>query len=330
MTATAGMESAAQERLDAVLAAPPTGRSRHTQTIKLAHAGTPRNNTSSSRRLRGPHGPQLHRTFSASSKRSCRTSRLDRQNERFVPTAFNGAIDRIRKAGKATPVLFGHELGNVHAVLGMIPPDGWSVHHDGLRARGWVDTTDPIGAKLFKMLRSNALQWSIGFSLIGGKNATRGPDGVVVLEQVDELFELSVTPLPANSRTRTIGAKAERIPTHAELLERETALGLDGALARLEHGRRVITQTLDELHAHEDALRNDGVIAAVERMRYRRAPDLDTAVARMREQTREGMTRLLGGKAHRPRRPRDELRDRADQASRDYALDRALTFDPRA
>ena len=138
-----------------------------------------------------------------------------------MPTAFNGAIDRIRKAGKATPVLFGHELGNVHAVLGMIPPDGWSVHHDGLRARGWVDTTDPIGAKLFKMLRSNALQWSIGFSLIGGKNATRGPDGVVVLEQVDELFELSVTPLPANSRTRTIGAKAERIPTHAELLERE-------------------------------------------------------------------------------------------------------------
>jgi hypothetical protein len=111
-----------------------------------------------------------------------------------------------------------------------------------------------------------------------------GQDGIVILDEVDELLELSVVPVPANSRTRTIGAKSDRIPTRAELLERETALGLDGALARLEHGRRVIAPSLDELRAHEDALRSDGVVAAVERMRYRRAPDLDTAVTRMREQ----------------------------------------------
>jgi hypothetical protein len=139
---------------------------------------------------------------------------------------------------------------------------------------------------------------------------------------------------PASSRSATVAAAGSwpgrGCSPRWTLLERETALGLDGALARLERGRRVIAPSLDELHAHEDAIRSDGVIAAVERMRYRRAPDLDTAVARMREQMREEMTRLLGGKAHRPRRPRDDLRDRAEQASRDYAPKRALTFDPRA
>jgi len=111
-------------------------------------------------------------------------------------------------------------------------------------------------------------------------------------------------------------------------LERETALALDGALARLDHGRRVIAPSLTELRARENALRSDGVIAAIERMRYRRAPDLDTAVTRMREQTRHAMLRVLGGtpKAH---RPRDPLRARADRVSQEFELERALSHNPR-
>jgi hypothetical protein len=69
-------------------------------------------------------------------------------------------------------------------------------------------------------------------------------------------------------------------------------------------------------------------------MRYRRAPDLDTAVTRMREQTRAEMERVLGGtgtgKAHAPRKPRDEQRARATQATAEFNLERALTFDTRA
>ena len=127
----------------------------------------------------------------------------------------------------------------------------------------------------------------------------------------------------------TTSSKATaRIPTRTELLERETALGLDGALARLEHGRRVIAPSLDELHTREDALRRDGVIAAIERMRYRRAPDLDTAVTRMREQTRQTMLRVLGetDKAH---KPHDPLRARADRVSQEFELERALSHNPR-
>jgi hypothetical protein len=177
------------------------------------------------------------------------------------------------------------------------------------------------------MVQTGVLSWSVGFTLA---RRQRGRDGINELIEVGELYEISATPVPANPRAVTTSSKTtHRIPTRTELLERETALGLDGALARLEHGRRVIAPSLRELHALEDALRSDGVIAAIERMRYRRAPDLDTAVGRMREQTSEEMTRLLGGKAHQPRRPRDELRDRAEQASAEFALERALSFDSR-
>jgi hypothetical protein len=182
------------------------------------------------------------------------------------------------------------------------------------------------------MVQKGVLSWSVGFTLARKQRAS---DGINELVEVGELYEISATPVPANPRAVTTSSKAtDRIPTRAELLERETALGLDGALARLEHGRRVIAPSLDELHAHEDALRNDGVIAAVERMRYRRAPDLDTAVTRMREQTRAEMERVLGGtgtgKAHAPRKPRDEQRARATQATAEFNLERALTFDTRA
>jgi hypothetical protein len=72
----------------------------------------------------------------------------------------------------------------------------------------------------------------------------------------------------------------------------------------------------------------------IRRIRNQRALSLDAAVERLREQTRAEMERVLGardtGKAHRPRRPRDEQRARANQVAAEFELERALTFDSRA
>jgi HK97 family phage prohead protease len=287
------MQQAAQERLDAVLAAPPTGRSRHSQTIDLA------------RQHAREHPAHIKAVAEVTATAPDITGQFealvsdfgpDRQGERFAPTAFNNAVAKIVKAGRSVPVLFGHSASDANSVLGAVPSDGWRIDANGLHAHGWIDVADSVGAKIHRMLKNGALQWSIGFSRVGGKKTSRRDhDGTVILQEVDEVLELSAVPVPANSRTRTIGAKSDRFPpSTSELLARETALGLDGALARLEHGRRVIAPSLDELHAHEDALRSDGVIAAVERMRYRHRPDADAAVEAMREQTREQMLRILG------------------------------------
>jgi HK97 family phage prohead protease len=326
---TTAAYAAGMARLDDVLNSSPVGKSRHDQTFRLA------------RHHVRPHVVTKAAVAEVAAVDSVGTFEAlvsdfgpDRQHERFAPHAFDNAVAKIRNDGISVPVLFGHAAADAISVLGAVPPDGWRIDAQGLHATGWIDTLDPVGAKVHRMLKAGTLQWSIGFSLVGGRKRSRpGPDGITVLEEVDNLLELSVVPVPANSRTRTIGAKADQpdIPTHAELLEREAALGLDDALVRLERGRRVVAPTLDQLAAREAAI---GDLPFVERLTSLRAPTLDAAVERMREQMRDDMTRILGGdtgKAVRtPRRPRDEQRHRANQVAAEFELERALTFDPRA
>ena len=87
----------------------------------------------------------------------------------------------------------------MESVLGMVPSTGWSITNDTLVARGWIDTSDSVGAKVFKMLKNGSLLWSIGFRIVNGNKSRRGPDGTVVIDRVDELLELSVVPVPATA-----------------------------------------------------------------------------------------------------------------------------------
>jgi HK97 family phage prohead protease len=129
----------------------------------------------------------------------------DRQMQAFVPGAYDKAIAKIKQEGKATPILFGHSSKIAAAVLGVVPPDGWTITTEGLVARGWIDTEDPVGAKVYRMIQKGALTWSIGFTM----TKTRpGRAGVTELIEVDELLELSVTPTAANERARTLSAKS--------------------------------------------------------------------------------------------------------------------------
>src|SRR5688500_4231332 len=107
MTATAGMQAAAQERLDAVLAAPPTGKSRHTPVTDLARQHTREHPTHiKAVAAVAATAPDYTGEFEA----LVSDFRPDRQRERFAPAAFDGAIAKIRTAGRSVPVLFGHSI----------------------------------------------------------------------------------------------------------------------------------------------------------------------------------------------------------------------------
>jgi HK97 family phage prohead protease len=328
---------AAQARLEEVLNSPPTGRSRHAQTVDLArrHALQARADDLIVKQVAAT---DVEADPSGQFVAMVSDYKPDRDGDRFLPGAWTTAIARIRQAGRPLPLLFGHDTHNAGSVIGPVQPDDIWADAKGLWIRGWLDVGDSLGQRLHRMVQRGVLSLSVGFSVA---RKQRGTDGINELVEVGELYEVSATPVPANPRAVTTSSKAtDRIPTRSELLERETALGLEGALARLEHGRRVIAPSLAELHAREDALRSDGVIAAVERMRYRRAPALDIAVARMREQTREQIRRILGDDT--PRKSRDPLRARAgrpcgrcargrpDRVSQEFELERALSHDRRA
>jgi HK97 family phage prohead protease len=320
------MPAAAQARLDRVLSSPVRGRSRHDQTRDLARHHVPATDVIT-KAVAEVEAPDAVGTFEA----LVSDYGPDRRDERFAPGAFDNAVAKIRRNGRSVPVMFGHAQADANAILGAVPPDGWRIDGEGLHARGWLDTADTVGLKIHRMLKNGALQWSIGFTLVDSRKASRRDQfGMRILDEVDELLELSAVPVPANSRTRTIGVKANNhIPTAAELRAHEIELGLSSAVDSLERNRRMIVPTMDELAAREAAL---GDLPCIERLTSRRAPTLDAAIERMRTETREQMTRILGGgKAYtRPTTPRDEQRRRATKATQDYELERALNHDTRA
>jgi hypothetical protein len=187
------------------------------------------------------------------------------------------------------------------------------------------------------------LGFSFGYLIL---DAVKRGDGVREIRALD-VYEVSCTATPMNGTTRVISwksrdaARARRedpdyVPSHAELLAHEAALGLDGALNRLERDRNMLvpTPTMAEL-AEQEAAALAG-LPFIARIRRQRAPSLDAAVSRMRADIRQEMLRIFGGggdtgKAYAPRTPRrrrDEQRHRANQVAAEFALERALSFDP--
>jgi len=84
--------------------------------------------------------------------------------------------------------------------------------------------------RLYRMLKKGALAWSIGFSITRSTPPRRDSPGV--LEEVGELYELSIVPVAANPRTSTLSLKGEEpeVPSHAAV---ERRLIEEGIIARI-------------------------------------------------------------------------------------------------
>jgi hypothetical protein len=118
--------------------------------------------------------------------------------------------------------LYGHDTQSTEAIVGVVPPDGWQATGQGLFARGHIDVTSAVG-RLHRMLRTNALSWSIGFSVTRSTPPRNGQ--VRVLEQVGTMHELSIVPIAANPRTATLTLKGAG-SSHDELHARLVAAGV--------------------------------------------------------------------------------------------------------
>jgi HK97 family phage prohead protease len=240
--------TAALERLDQVLAAEPQGPTRHAQVLELArqHADP---------QTQRPEGACRKAVAAADVEAPDETTgwftakvsdfQTDRTGERFTVGSFDNAIARLRQRGQPLPVLFGHDGQSISNVLGLVQPQDVWADRAGLYMKGWVDVADPAAARIFRMIKRGAVQWSIGFSLAQSR---RGHDGVKELTEVRELLELSAVPTPANERTVTLGAKADReAPTLTALRERERDLGLEPRDPELEGMRRRMRDEVTEL-----------------------------------------------------------------------------------
>jgi HK97 family phage prohead protease len=181
---------------------------------------------------------------------------VDRQGERFTYEGLRPAVEKIRSDGKAVPILYGHSHGDVSAVVGLVPSDGWELTDRELIAHGSLDTSDPVAMKLHRLIRQGALQWSISFR--PGPSRREGKTRVI---SAQEIVELSVVPVPANSRTRTLSIKSDPADlTEEEIRQWAEAAGvlqptkpMSSAALEVERQRILRDFGLDEESQRENA-----------------------------------------------------------------------------
>lgn len=147
------------------------------------------------------------------------------------------------RAGIATekliPLVWNHS-GKAEDLIGYIDPASVKAIDGGVIADGWIDLSTPRGAEAWRLIQSRVLGFSFGFVII---KSTKRPDGIRVLDEVD-VFEISATPTPIQSRTRVISWKAEREPrSNDELQQWAAELGIEPD-PRLERFRCEARETM--------------------------------------------------------------------------------------
>lgn len=130
----------------------------------------------------------------------------DRGNERIVPGAFQGTIEKWQASGKQIPVHWDHE-GSPESIIGVVDPMAMKETDAGLLVSGKLDLENSDVAKeAWRAMKSNALGLSFGYMVRDGAEAK---DGVYELKEID-LFEISVTPAPMNADTKFLSLKSAR------------------------------------------------------------------------------------------------------------------------
>jgi HK97 family phage prohead protease len=146
---------------------------------------------------------------------------IDRQNEQIRPGAFARTIEAWQRSGKRIPLQWHHDPAP-ESIIGSVDPASMRETADGLLVSGKLDITDSArAAEAWRSVKSRAVSLSFGFMVV---QSHERKDGVTELTELD-LFEITLTPAPANPETRVLSTKS--VSTDAELRERAKAMGVD-------------------------------------------------------------------------------------------------------
>jgi HK97 family phage prohead protease len=146
---------------------------------------------------------------------------VDRQREQIRRGAFARTIEAWQRSGKRIPLAWNHETG-AESIIGSIDPASMKETADGLLVSGRLDITDSEKAReAWRSVKSRAASLSFGYIVTQSHERS---DGITELTELD-LFEITITPTPANPETRVLSTKS--VSTDAELRERAKAMGID-------------------------------------------------------------------------------------------------------
>jgi uncharacterized protein len=128
---------------------------------------------------------------------------VDRQGDVVAPGAFSKTLADWRSAGRRVPLHWDHS-SEPEDIVGYVDPSDMEETKAGLTVKGKVDLETERGREAWRLLKANSVGFSFGY--LATKSHERG-DGVRVLDEID-IFEVTITPAPANNRTRVLGLKS--------------------------------------------------------------------------------------------------------------------------
>lgn len=132
------------------------------------------------------------------------TYSIDRQNEQICPGAFAKTLAKWQKLGRQIPLHWNHE-GSAASVIGSVNPATARETDDGLYVEGQLDLENSeVAREAWRSMKANRVALSFGFMVTDDRLRS---DGVRELRGID-LFEISITPGPANPDTRILTVKA--------------------------------------------------------------------------------------------------------------------------
>jgi HK97 family phage prohead protease len=174
---------------------------------------------------------------------------IDRTNEQIIPGAFAETISRWKSSGKDVPLHWDHQPG-AESVIGSIAPSTMRETEDGLYVEGTLDIDDSeLAREAWRSVKRNRVGLSFGYLVLDARGRA---DGVKELRTLD-LFEITLTPSPANRDTRVLSTKSadyadigqEYYDILVEALEPETKRADEPSLAELKIDFERVTQGID-------------------------------------------------------------------------------------
>ena len=128
---------------------------------------------------------------------------VDTVNEQIVKGAFRKTLRACATSGKRIPIHWNHETDAMN-VIGSVDPATARETDEGLYVKGRLDLEDSAVAKeAWRSMKDNRVALSFGYLVTGDRKRR---DGVRELTELD-LFEVTLTPSPANPDTRVLSMK---------------------------------------------------------------------------------------------------------------------------
>lgn len=128
---------------------------------------------------------------------------VDRQHERIIKGAFAATIEAWQESGKRIPLHWDHSAA-AEDIVGTVDPASMKETDEGLEVKGKLDLDEsPVAKDAWRLMKKNAVALSFGFLV---REDAKAKDGIRELKDID-LFEITITPAPANPDTRFIDMK---------------------------------------------------------------------------------------------------------------------------